>query len=364
MTALPTNAECQQFATAILQWFDQYGRKHLPWQHNPSAYRVWISEIMLQQTQVTTVIPYFEKFMQRFPDVQALAAATQDEVLDHWSGLGYYARGRNLHKAAQRVVDQHSGQMPTHIDELMSLPGIGRSTAGAILSLSQGQHHAILDGNVKRVLSRYYTVDGWYGQSAVEKRLWQLSEALTPAHRTGEFNQAMMDMGATLCTRGRPQCTHCPLQSGCGALVSGNPVQWPHKKPKKERPLRSTWMVIVEDASQRVWMERRPPSGIWGGLWGFSEFDTEDAATAAIDKMNPAAVEAWSSMRHVFTHFELIIYPVHVRLKRKRLNAGPARTMINDSENRWVAPGESAGGVAAPVERLLSRLRLPLLQQD
>lgn len=363
MTSIPTAAESRQFATDVLTWFDQFGRKHLPWQQNPTAYRVWVSEIMLQQTQVTTVIPYFDKFMQRFPDVRALAAASQDEVLNHWSGLGYYARGRNLHKAAQVIVSDYNGELPDNIESLIALPGIGRSTAGAILSLSCGQHHAILDGNVKRVLSRYHTVDGWYGKSSVEKRLWQLSEALTPPRRTGEFNQAMMDIGATLCTRTRPQCERCPVQSGCGALASGNPQQWPHKKPKKDKPQRQTWMVMVEDTSHRVWMERRPPSGIWGGLWGFTEFESEDQALAAVESLQPAEVDAWACMRHVFTHFELTIHPIHVRLPGNLLHGGPAHTMIKESDGCWVEPGQNIGGVAAPVERLLGRLQLPLLQQ-
>ncbi len=359
MTSLPSKMQRRQFSDAVVSWFDEHGRKQLPWQQNPTPYRVWVSEIMLQQTQVATVIPYFERFMQRFPDVLSLAEASQDEVLNHWSGLGYYARGRNLHKAAQLMVEQHSGALPDDIEWLIALPGIGRSTAGAILSLAGGQHHAILDGNVKRVLCRHYTIDGWYGKSEVEKRLWALSETLTPAKRTGAFNQAMMDMGATLCTRSKPQCPRCPLQQTCGAFASGNPLQWPHKKPKKEKPLRSTWMVIAQNDQNRVWMERRPPSGIWGGLWGFKEFDSEAAAMQAVTAMNPRHQENWAPMRHVFTHFELTINPVFVRL-----NEASVSTMINDKESRWLAPDEVDGGIAAPVERLLDLLRESLLSSD
>jgi A/G-specific adenine glycosylase len=319
---------------------------------------------MLQQTQVTTVIPYFEKFMHRFPDVQTLAAATQDDVLAHWSGLGYYARGRNLHRAAQVIVETHDGRLPDSIDTLIDLPGIGRSTAGAILSLAGGQHHPILDGNVKRVLSRHYTVDGWYGKSAVEKTLWQLSAAVTPSARTGAFNQAMMDMGATLCTRSRPQCQHCPISSSCLALASGDPVRWPHPKPKKDKPQRQTWMIILQDPAGRVWMVRRPPSGIWGGLWCFMEFDTEAAANAAADTLNPLHREQWSALRHSFTHFDLSIHPLRVQLPTESLNGAAAPTMINDIEGRWVAPDAPVGGIAAPVERLLGRLALPLLNQQ
>ncbi|MDH5216496.1 MAG: A/G-specific adenine glycosylase, partial [Gammaproteobacteria bacterium] len=200
-----------EFSTAILDWFDQHGRKTLPWQQDKSAYRVWISEIMLQQTQVATVIPYYERFMLKFPDVVALADAPQDEVLHLWSGLGYYARARNLHKAAQQVRDEHAGEFPQDFDAVMALPGIGRSTAGAILSLANGQYHSILDGNVKRVLCRFYAVEGWPGQSAVHDRLWSLAEKTTPERRVADYNQAMMDMGATICTRSRPKCDICPI---------------------------------------------------------------------------------------------------------------------------------------------------------
>lgn len=340
----------------MLKWFDQHGRKHLPWQQNPTPYRVWVSEIMLQQTQVTTVIPYFERFMRNFPDTLALASASQDEVLDHWSGLGYYARGRNLHRAAQTIVREYQGKLPENIDALMALPGIGRSTAGAILSLACQQHHAILDGNVKRVLCRHYKVDGWYGQSGVEKQLWALSGALTPARRTAAYNQAMMDMGATLCTRRQPNCSSCPIQKSCGACASGDPLQWPQKKPKKDKPKRSVWMLMIEDDEHRVWMERRPPSGVWGGLWGFKECQSETEANTLIHTLQPIDSEVWAPVKHVFTHFELSIFPIHIRL-----NGIDSPSMINDSDGRWVKPGESVGGMAAPVERLLDKLHLPLL---
>ena len=220
---LPTDAQARQFSRAVLKWFKQHGRTHLPWQQDPTPYRVWVSEIMLQQTQVTTVIPYFEKFMGRFPTIESLAAASQDQVLQHWSGLGYYARGRNLHKAARVIVSQHGGDFPATIDGLVALPGIGRSTAGAILSLACGQSTSILDGNVKRVLCRHYTVAGWYGQSSVEKYLWRLTDSLTPASRAAEYNQAMMDIGATLCARSSPACDRCPVLKTCGAAASAAP---------------------------------------------------------------------------------------------------------------------------------------------
>ena len=354
MTSLPSSSNARQFSQAVLQWFDQHGRKHLPWQQNPSPYRVWVSEIMLQQTQVTTVIPFYERFMQRFPDIQALAAATQDDVLNHWSGLGYYARGRNLHKAAVQVVQEHDGIMPATLDGLIALPGIGRSTAGAILSLACGQSEPILDGNVKRVLCRHYTVDGWYGQSAVEKYLWQLTSAVTPNARTGEYNQAMMDLGATLCTRSSPGCERCPVSASCGGLASGNPLQWPHKKPKKAKPSRETWMVMVQDPHGRTLLQRRPPSGIWGGLWSFLQFDEAVAATRYINTQPKSVVTHWDSFQHTFTHFELTIHPIHIGLKK-----AVSPTMIKECDGRWVAGTDEIGGLPAPVSRLLKQLDMP-----
>lgn len=349
---LPTSAACKKFSSAVLEWFELHGRTHLPWQQNPTPYRVWVSEIMLQQTQVTTVIPYFEKFMQSFPDVSALAAATQDQVLQHWSGLGYYARGRNLHKAAQIVTEQHNGVFPLTIDDLVALPGIGRSTAGAILSLASGQSTSILDGNVKRVLCRHYRVDGWYGQAAVEKYLWCLTDAVTPLAGTGKFNQAMMDLGATLCTRSSPACERCPLVATCGAATTGRPADWPHKKPKKEKPHRSTWMLIVENTGGEVLMERRPPSGIWGGLWGFPQFDDKAAAMAAVKKMGSVQGRSvqWSPILHTFTHFHLKIEPLYVRLKSPHVKS------VLESRQVWYQPGTELGGFAAPVSQLLEKL--------
>ena len=209
------------FADRLLGWFDVHGRKDLPWQQDPTPYRVWVSEIMLQQTQVRTVIPYYQRFMQAFPDLRALAAAPLDQVLHHWSGLGYYARARNLHRAAQRIRDDHAGRFPEDIEVVMGLPGIGRSTAGAILSLACGQRHAILDGNVKRVLARFHAVEGWPGKTAVLEQLWALAEAATPQRDVAAYNQAMMDLGATLCRRGTPECVRCPLRTDCRACRQG-----------------------------------------------------------------------------------------------------------------------------------------------
>ena len=226
------------FATRILAWYDQHGRKTLPWQLAKTPYSVWISEIMLQQTQVATVIPYYQKFMQSFPDVVALANAPQDEVLHHWSGLGYYARARNLHKAAQYIRDQFDGEFPRDFDDVLALPGIGRSTAGAVLSLSLAQYHPILDGNVKRTLARHQAIEGWPGKKPVEATLWQLSELCTPRTGVAQFNQAMMDMGATLCTRSKPKCEECPVADGCLAHELALTASIPASKPKKEKPIK------------------------------------------------------------------------------------------------------------------------------
>ena len=217
----------------MIAWFAQHGRKDLPWQQDPTPYRVWVSEIMLQQTQVRTVIPYYQRFMQAFPDLRALAAAPLDQVLHHWSGLGYYARARNLHRAAQRIRDDHAGRFPEDIEVVMRLPGIGRSTAGAVLSLACGQRHAILDGNVKRVLARFHAVEGWPGKTAVLEQLWALAEAATPQRDVAAYNQAMMDLGATLCRRGTPECPSCPLQSDCRACKLGRQSEFPAPRPRR-----------------------------------------------------------------------------------------------------------------------------------
>ena len=272
---MTTNA----FSTRVLAWFDENGRKDLPWQHDISPYRVWISEIMLQQTQVATVIPYYESFMQRFPDVLALADASEDEVMHLWSGLGYYSRARNLHKSAKMVAHELGGVFPQTLDGMIALPGIGRSTAGAILSIASGQQTAILDGNVKRVLARFQAVEGWPGKTPVLNELWEYAEAYTPMARVADYTQAMMDLGATVCTRSRPQCGDCPLVADCEGHASGEPTRYPGKKPKKVLPVKQTCMVVLEHQGQ-ILLEKRPPTGIWPGLWSLPEVaDTDAVAT-------------------------------------------------------------------------------------
>lgn len=337
------------FAERVLTWYDTGGRKDLPWQQNRNAYRVWISEIMLQQTQVRTVIPYFERFMQSFPDVIRLADAELDDVLHHWSGLGYYARARNLHRAAVIIRDDYDGKFPDSIELVSGLSGIGRSTAGAILSLAFGQRHPILDGNVKRVLARHAAVDGWPGKTAVSKQLWEIADVLTPQQRTDDYTQAMMDLGATVCTRSRPACTQCPVSEDC--LGSAEPERFPGRKPRREKPLRSTTMVIAV-ADGAVYLERRPASGIWGGLWSLPEVSDVDAW--CFEKLDAATVdvEAWDKLRHSFSHFDLDITPIVVRI-----DAVSSR-VADGVDSTWhqldTAP---PGGIAAPVNKLIDTLR-------
>ena len=341
------------FADAVLAWFDVHGRKHLPWQQNKTPYRVWISEIMLQQTQVATVIPYYQAFMQRFPDIGSLANATEDDVLGHWSGLGYYARARNLHACAKRAVADYAGQLPDSIDELVELPGIGLSTAGAILSLSKGQHHAILDGNVKRVLARYHAVEGWPGKTAVQNRLWELSREHTPSARTADFNQAMMDLGATVCTRSRPACERCPLSEGCQGLALRDPLAYPGKKPKKQIPTKATVMLHLSDDAGRLLLQRRPPSGIWGGLWSLPEVNAVGgidgwlAAAGLVAESNP---ESAARFRHTFSHY-------HLDIDVQTVNVAIMDAVVLETVERvWYNGGQLPGGIAAPVSKILNNL--------
>lgn len=348
------------FAPTVLAWYDEHGRKTLPWQQNINPYRVWVSEIMLQQTQVTTVIPYYERFMQSFPSVVALADAEQEDVLHHWTGLGYYARARNLHKAARIVRDEHSGEFPVAFDKVLALPGIGRSTAGAILAISTGQRYAILDGNVKRVLARFFAVDGWPGLRAVEEQLWQYAEALTPTERLPEYTQVMMDLGATVCTRSKPRCEQCPIQAQCLAHVQGRVSELPARKPKKDKPEKYTH-VFVPVYQGRVLMHKRAESGIWGGLWWFASPDgfTEthsaqpcwgdcsehEALTAENQKLLP-------TIRHTFSHFHLNIQPILVEV------SSITEVAEHDSGRMWVDWREPKKiGLCAPAVTILEYLQ-------
>ena len=341
-----------QFTPALLEWFRQHGRKHLPWQRDLTPYRVWVSEIMLQQTQVATVIPYYERFMSRFPDVAALAAASMDEVLHLWTGLGYYARGRNLHRAAQRVVAEYGGAFPDTLDSLQSLPGIGRSTAGAILAISMSQRHPILDGNVKRVLTRYFGVSGFPGEAAVEKKLWELAAACTPALGVGDYTQAIMDLGATICVRARPLCAACPVSKDCVAQQKGLQSILPTRRIRKERPQRDAFAVLVVRDDGSVLLEKRPAAGLWGGLWAFPQFDDRALASQWLQERFGGVTEAMSEIyRHAFTHFDLQLHPVIARI-----GAAPARISDGDLHRWYDATQPAKIGLTKPVVDLIKRL--------
>lgn len=341
------------FSKAVLAWFDEHGRKHLPWQQNITPYRVWLSEIMLQQTQVATVIPYFERFTERYPSVQALAAAPIDDVLHLWTGLGYYARARNLHKCAQQVADTYSGEFPDTVEQLASLPGIGESTAGAIVSIAFQKHATILDGNVKRVLARYHAIDGWPGQSGPLKALWAVAREHTPKARCNDYTQAMMDLGATLCTRTKPACEVCPLGDGCVARATGRQLDYPGKKPKKDKPVKSTYLLMLRAPGGELLLEQRPASGIWGGLWSFPEqpLSADLQAECALRYGKPARVELWDSYRHTFSHYHLDITPAYIELAQ-----APARVMEAGQSLWYNVHQPQSVGLAAPVKRLLEKL--------
>jgi A/G-specific adenine glycosylase len=342
------------FSTALLTWYDHHGRKQLPWQHPRSAYRVWISEIMLQQTQVATVIPYYKRFMLSFPDVVTLANAPLDAVLQHWSGLGYYARARNMHKAALEIRDRYHGVFPSDFDSVVNLPGIGRSTAGAILALSAEQRHPILDGNVKRVLARYCAIEGWPGAPKVTAQLWDKAEELTPHTRLADYTQAIMDLGATLCTRAKPLCEQCPVRDNCIAYIRNKVANYPTARPQKEKPVRSVQVLLLTNEENAVLLERRPLTGIWGGLLGLPELEPaenpRDWAKQHIGAIE--IVESWQSFRHTFSHFHLDMQPVIARLK------APAPRVTDNARWVWFEPGGTIGGLAAPVQMLIGKLNL------
>ncbi len=337
------------FSTRLLHWFDRHGRKDLPWQQDITPYRVWVSEIMLQQTQVTTVIPYYVRFMERFPVVTDLARAEQDEVLHLWTGLGYYARARNLHKTAQIVTEQYNGEFPDSQQALEDLPGIGRSTAGAIRAIAFRQHAAILDGNVKRVLARYFAISGWPGETAVAKVLWQHAEQITPASRTADYTQAIMDLGATLCVRSRPLCDLCPVVENCNARSQKAVDQYPGKKPKKEKPVKTTCMLIIENEQAEILLEQRPTTGLWGGLWAFPECQPHEL-DSILSNMGSVAHEQLDDFRHTFTHFHLDITPIRCRVK--------AAPEIGERPSKWYSlQAPEAIGLTRPVTKLLDVLR-------
>lgn len=350
------------FARQLLRWSAQHGRHDLPWQRYMTPYRIWVSEIMLQQTQVKTVIPYYDRFITRFPDVKSLAAAELDEVLHLWTGLGYYARARNLHRAAQQIMEQYGGKLPGDIDRLMALPGIGRSTAGAILALADGQRYPILDGNVKRVLTRYHAIPGWPGTAKVERHLWQLAEAYTPQENVARYTQAIMDLGATICLRRNPLCDQCPLGAGCQARQRSVQHIFPQSKPGKTLPVRTTVFAILQNHRGEVLLEHRQPAGIWGGLWVFPECAPNDDIQSWIETRLGYAVntlEYGSRIRHTFSHFHLDIIPVHAKITVNKHH-------VNDADRYcWYTPaGGRPLGMATPVKRLLNEVILNPMDQQ
>ena len=357
---MPHNKYQDNFlSTQLLNWFDQHGRHDLPWQHPRSLYRVWVSEIMLQQTQVTTVIPYFERFMARFPDVATLAKATEDEVLHLWSGLGYYARGRNLHKAARLIHQQYNGQFPEDFETLLALPGIGRSTAAAILAQALGQRHVIMDGNVKRVLSRFYAIEGWSGKKAVENQLWALSESVTPETHVTDYTQAIMDFGATLCKRGKPDCLNCPLNKHCLAYKQDTVANFPTPKPRKTLPVKQTRMLILQNNHNHILLLKRPPSGIWGGLWSLPECDENTDITHFCQQhlgLDINLGQPGNPLRHKFSHFHLDIQPINAHAKIRE-NA----VMVADERVWYNTQQPDIRGLPAPVKQLLERYALEKL---
>ena len=353
-------------ASRLIRWQKQHGRHGLPWQ-GADAYRVWLSEIMLQQTQVATVIPYYQRFVASFPDVVALAAATENEVLTHWSGLGYYARGRNLHRAAQLIAEKYHGEFPREFEQILELPGIGRSTAAAICALAYQERRAILDGNVKRVLARYCGIAGWAGDKKVEAQLWQQAEALLPPPlrgRAGErgrlesdiatYTQALMDMGATLCTRSNPKCEACPVQADCVAFQGNRIAELPTPRPKKSIPEKKAVFLLLMHGND-ILLEKRPGSGIWGGLWCPPQFEDEAAALMWCAQRGIASAnnsrEALPPFMHTFTHFKLHITPMLLRVTHKPRQAQQSASM-------WLGVGEALqGAIPAPVRKILAGIK-------
>jgi len=343
------------FSDQLIHWYHKHGRRTLPWQHPKTAYRVWISEIMLQQTQVKTVIPYFERFMQRFPDIASLAQAQLDDVLAIWSGLGYYSRARYLHKAAQMIQQNFQGRFPDQLESILSLPGIGASTAGAILSFCFKQAQPILDGNVKRILARLYEIPTPTNASTTLKQLWQLATELTPKTNTADYTQAIMDLGATLCTRSKPKCTQCPVSGFCQAYKNQSVEQFPVKTIKKAKPTKQR-LFIIPMQDQHILMHKRPPSGIWGGLWSFIELPIEQEAEVSPYlqkrfKIKTNSLNTLEKIQHIFTHYKLIATPIVANISSPKTRANPF------IDHQWISIDVlPTMGLAAPVKQLLTTL--------
>ncbi len=339
------------FSEAVIAWHEQHGRKDLPWQLDNSPYHTWLSEIMLQQTQVQTVIPYYQQFKSRFPTIEALATAHVDEVLHLWAGLGYYSRARNLHQCAQIIHNQYKGKFPQTLEALQALPGIGRSTAGAIVSLSMNKAAPILDGNVKRVFCRFHCIEGWSGETKAQQQLWQLAEQHLPKENAKAYNQSLMDLGATICTRSKPRCEICPLAPRCACYERKAQKDFPKPKPKKIKPIKHCFMLILQKPDGSVYLQQRPSAGIWGGLWSLPQFDDETQLKRFLSQYPiNAKTEELPEVKHIFTHYQLNISPLLCRIKRE-----PAR--IAQTASLWYN-NEHKVGLPAPVKKLIQHLPL------
>jgi A/G-specific adenine glycosylase len=340
------------FAAKVIAWQRVNGRHDLPWQGTRDPYVIWLSEVMLQQTQVATVVPYYRRFVERFPDVATLAAAAEDDVLARWSGLGYYSRARNLYRASQVVMREHAGRFPSDFDAIRALSGIGRSTAAAICAFAFGERRAILDGNVKRLFARYFGVRGYPGDQQVEQLLWRRAEQLLPATDIAVYTQGLMDLGAGVCTRTRPRCADCPLRRGCVARKRGLTDKLPAPRPRRALPHRETTMLVLQHAGE-VLLEKRPAAGVWGGLWCFPEMPDRGALDEACRMRFGAhvgSVDALPAIEHGFTHFSLTIRPQRVQVTRLEPRAGEPGTI-------WLMPEDArSAAIPAPVRRILSSL--------
>lgn len=340
------------FSSRLISWQLVHGRHGLPWQ-GADAYQIWLSEVMLQQTQVTTVIPYFLRFIQAFPNIAKLAAATQEEVLANWSGLGYYARGRNLHRAAQIMVEKYHGEFPRNVEQILALPGVGRSTAAAICALAFHERRAILDGNVKRVLARYCGIAGWTGDKKIEAQLWQQAEALLPVREVATYTQALMDMGASVCTRSRPKCALCSVQNDCFALLNERVAELPVPRPRKTVPEKHASFLLLVHGNE-ILLKKRPESGIWGGLWCLPQFDNEQEAIRWLHKegyhFENTTLQTLPHFTHIFTHFKLHITPQLLRITKKQ-------QQIQQVGEAWFGLEEALqAGIPTPVRKLLKQL--------
>lgn len=337
------------FQKLILTWFEKNGRKDLPWQLDKSPYRVWLSEVMLQQTQVATVIPYFNRFIQRYPDIDQLATAPVDSVLHLWSGLGYYARARNLHKTA-KIISENAGVFPNELDSLMLLPGIGRSTAGAILSIAFNNSHPILDGNVRRVLARFYAISGWTGSTHVSNELWQISTRNTPLLRVAEYTQAMMDLGATICVRSKPKCGECPINIFCLARIENRTSELPTPKQKKTIPVKQVVFLMLQNRQGQFFLEKRAETGIWGGLWSFPEYNSiVDIHSWIVEKnISTKSIKQLNQQRHTFSHYHLDFTAVIVKIENH------INIVMEGRQSVWYKMDRvNFLGLPAPIKKLL-----------